>query len=84
MGRLGEFRALGCPVLVGHSHKWLFAAVDRDHGERLPATVAATWLLADRGADVVRVHDVPENVAAIRTALETARAGRGRERGSSS
>jgi dihydropteroate synthase len=84
MGRLGEFRALGCPVLVGHSHKSLFAAVDRDHGERLPATVAATALLADRGADVVRVHDVPENVAAVRTALETARAGRGRERGPSS
>ena len=83
MGRLPEFRALGCPLLVGHSHKSLFAAVDRDHGERLPATLAATALLADRGADLVRVHDVPENVAAVRTALETARAGRGPERGPS-
>lgn len=83
MGRLPEFRALGCPLLVGHSRKSLFAAVDREHGERLPATVAATALLADRGADLVRVHDVPENVAAVRTALATARAGRGGERGPS-
>jgi len=67
LGRVGEFRSLGCPVLVGHSHKSMFDRVGRDAGDRLQATVAATALAADRGADIVRVHDVKENVAAVRT-----------------
>jgi dihydropteroate synthase len=69
LGRLDEFRALGCPVLVGHSHKSMFERVGRGPDDRLAATVAATAIAADRGADLVRVHDVPENVAAVRTAL---------------
>ncbi|WP_372910644.1 dihydropteroate synthase [Salinigranum sp.] len=66
--RVDEFHALGCPVLVGHSHKSMFGLVGCDADERGPATVAATALAADRGADIVRVHDVPENVAAVRVA----------------
>ncbi|WP_394739216.1 dihydropteroate synthase [Natronococcus roseus] len=69
LDRLGEFRALGCPVLFGHSHKSMFAHIGCESGERLEPTVAASALAADRGADLVRVHDVPENVAAVRTAL---------------
>ncbi|WP_137289229.1 dihydropteroate synthase [Natronorubrum halophilum] len=69
LGRIDEFRALGCPVLFGHSHKSMFDHVDREAGDRGAATVAASAIAADRGADIVRVHDVPENVAAIRTAL---------------
>jgi dihydropteroate synthase len=69
LDRIDEFHALGCPVLFGHSHKSMFARVGREGGERLEATVAASALAADRGADLVRVHDVPENVAAVRTAL---------------
>lgn len=67
LGRVGEFHALGCPVLVGHSHKSMFERVDREAEERLHATVAATAVAAERGADIVRVHDVSENVAAVRT-----------------
>ncbi|MFC7212818.1 dihydropteroate synthase [Saliphagus sp. GCM10025334] len=69
LDRLEEFRTFGCPVLVGHSHKSMFERVGRAHGERLEPTIAATALAVDRGADVVRVHDVPENVAAMKTAL---------------
>ena len=65
LGRLDEFRALGCPVLVGHSHKSMFELIGRGPDDRLSATVAATALAADRGADVIRVHDVAENVAAV-------------------
>ncbi|MHB9288347.1 dihydropteroate synthase [Halobacteriales archaeon Cl-PHB] len=65
LGRLGEFEALGCPILVGHSRKSMFEAVDREAGDRLEPTVAATALAAERGADVVRVHDVAENRAAV-------------------
>ncbi|WP_435335037.1 dihydropteroate synthase [Haloarchaeobius sp. TZWWS8] len=68
LGRLDEFRALGCPVLVGHSHKSMFGAIGCDDDEREHATVAATAIAADRGADVIRVHDVPENVDAVRVA----------------
>ncbi|WP_248909595.1 dihydropteroate synthase [Halocatena marina] len=67
LGRIDEFHALGCPVLFGHSHKSMFDHIDRSAGERLHATVAATAIAAERGADIVRVHDVPENVAAVRT-----------------
>ncbi|RCU48510.1 dihydropteroate synthase [Haloplanus salinus] len=72
LDRLPEFQALGCPLLLGHSHKSMFAHVGQESGERLPATVAATALAVDRGADIVRVHDVVENVAAVRTAVATA------------
>jgi len=67
LGRLDEFHALGCSVLVGHSHKSMFDLVGYDPDERLPATVAASAIAAERGADLLRVHDVPENVAAVRT-----------------
>ncbi|MEF8783428.1 MAG: dihydropteroate synthase [Haloarculaceae archaeon] len=65
LGRLGELRGLGCPVLVGHSHKSMFEFVGRDSGDRLDPTVAATAVAAREGADIVRVHDVHENRAAI-------------------
>ncbi|WP_435067064.1 dihydropteroate synthase [Haloplanus sp. C73] len=71
LDRLDEFEALGCPILFGHSHKSMFAHVGQGAGERLSATIAGTALAVDRGADIVRVHDVPENVAAVRTAVAT-------------
>ncbi|MFB6135135.1 MAG: dihydropteroate synthase [Halobacteriaceae archaeon] len=77
LDRCDELHALDCPVLVGHSHKSMFGSVDRYPDEGGYATVAATALAAERGADVVRVHDVAENVAAVRTV----EAARGRERG---
>jgi len=67
LGRIDEFHALGCPVLVGHSHKSMFDAVGCGPDERTHATVGASALAAERGADIVRVHDVAESVAAIRT-----------------
>ncbi|MFO7925654.1 MAG: dihydropteroate synthase [Halobacteriota archaeon] len=73
LGRLDEFRSLGCPVLVGHSRKSMFSLVDRGAAdERLAATVAASALAVERGADIIRVHDVAENVAAVKTAAATA------------
>jgi len=65
LGRIEEFRGLGCPVLVGHSHKSMFGLVGRADGDRLEPTVAATAVAAEHGADIVRVHDVAENAAAV-------------------
>ncbi|GGL31407.1 dihydropteroate synthase [Halarchaeum grantii] len=72
--RVDEFHALGCPVLVGHSHKSMFGAIDRYPDRGGHATVAGTAVAAERGADVIRVHDVAENVAAVRT-VEAVRSG---------
>ena len=72
LGRLGEFAALGCPVLVGHSHKSMFEFVGGETGDALSETVAATALAARAGADLVRVHDARENVQAVRVAAAAA------------
>ncbi len=65
LNRLDEFRALGCPILIGHSHKSMFSRVGRDAGNRTDPTIAASAIAAERGADVVRVHDVAANRAAV-------------------
>ena len=65
--RVAEFEALGCPVMLGHSRKSMFAGADAADDGRLTPTLAGTAIAADRGVDVVRVHDVAENVAVIRT-----------------
>ena len=75
LDRLDEFHALGCPVLVGHSHKSMFSLVGEEADDASAGTIAASALAADRGADVVRVHDVPENVVAVRTARALEEAG---------
>ena len=76
LDRLEELRALGCPIMIGHSRKSVFERVQRDTGDRLQPTVAATTMAAERGADVVRVHDVAANAAAIRAVRETHEASR--------
>ncbi len=77
LDRISEFRSLGCPVLVGHSRKSMFELIEGSGAEeRLAATVAASALAAERGVDILRVHDVAENVAAVRTAAATETPGR--------
>jgi dihydropteroate synthase len=70
--RLRELSGFGCPVMIGHSHKSMFQHVGADHGDRLAPTLATTALATERGADIVRVHDVAENAAVVRT-VEAAR-----------
>ncbi|MDY7099894.1 MAG: dihydropteroate synthase [Actinomycetota bacterium] len=54
-----ELLAAGRPVLVGPSRKgFIGRAVDRPVDQRDPATAAVVALLAERGIDMVRVHDV--------------------------
>lgn len=70
LSRVDEFHSLGCPVLVGHSHKSMFDGIGYGPAERTECTIAASAVAADRGADIIRVHDVKENVAAVRTVNE--------------
>jgi len=60
-------RALGFPVLVGISRKSTLGRIlDLPATERLEATLATTALAVAGGADIVRVHDVRENVRVAR------------------
>lgn len=64
---LGSLRLLGRPILLGTSRKsTLGKVVDLPADERLEATLATTALGIAAGADIVRVHDVLENVRAAR------------------
>jgi dihydropteroate synthase len=59
--RLREFRALDRPMLVSINRKnFLGELADRETDERLPVSLAATSLAVDRGAHVIRTHDVAE------------------------
>jgi dihydropteroate synthase len=67
--RQGAFHALGRPVLLGFSRKaFLGAILDRPPGERLEGTIAAAVLSVERGAHILRVHDVGPVARAVRTA----------------
>ncbi len=65
--RQAELVALGWPLLVGWSRKGTLGLVTgRAVGERLAASVAAALAALQRGARVVRVHDVAATVDAIK------------------
>jgi dihydropteroate synthase len=60
---------LGRPILLGTSRKSTLGRVlDLPPEERLEATLATTALGIAQGVDIVRVHDVRENVRAARMA----------------
>lgn len=63
---LERFASLGVPLLVGLSRKSMIGALTgREAGERATGSAAAALIAAQRGAAIVRVHDV----AATRDAL---------------
>ncbi len=64
---LHRFSALGLPVLVGLSRKSMIGdLIGRPVDERLSASLALAVLAAERGARIVRVHDVEATVDALR------------------
>ncbi|MGZ5181851.1 MAG: dihydropteroate synthase [Ramlibacter sp.] len=67
LARQGELADGGPPLLVGWSRKSSLGQVTGlDVGERMVPSVAAALLAVERGARVVRVHDVRETVAALK------------------
>ena len=66
---LGALRVLGRPVLLGTSRKSTLGKVlDLPPDQRVEATAATTTLGIASGVDIVRVHDVRENVRTARVA----------------
>ena len=56
----------GFPLLVGLSRKSLIGKlIGREVGERLPASLALAVLAAERGARIIRTHDVRETADAL-------------------
>ena len=69
MNRLQELRTLDMPVLIGTSRKSFIGEVlDLPVEDRLEGTAATVALSVAYGADMVRVHDVPEMVRVARMA----------------
>jgi dihydropteroate synthase len=80
LARLDRITALGLPLLVGVSRKSMLGAITgRSVGERLAAGLAAAVLALERGAAILRVHDVAETVDAVAVvaAVRAAAAGDG-------
>jgi dihydropteroate synthase len=72
--RLREFRAYGQPLLVSINRKnFLKDIAGRSTEEALPVSLAATAMAVERGAHVLRTHDVKETRDAALIGREFAR-----------
>ena len=68
LNALPLFHALGQPLLVGSSRKRMIGALSNEAPahQRLGGSVALAVKAMDAGVQVLRVHDVPETVQAVR------------------
>jgi dihydropteroate synthase len=72
LARQGELLADHIPLLAGWSRKSSLGNVTGEPvHERLAASLAAALLAVERGAAIVRVHDVRETVAALKVRAAT-------------
>jgi dihydropteroate synthase len=64
---LDKFTELGVTVLAGLSRKSMLGMLTgQDVGQRISASVAAALIAVQRGANIVRVHDVQATVDALK------------------
>ena len=65
---LALLHGLGCPVMLGASRKRMIGALSGEApaDQRLPGSIALAIKAVDQGAQLLRVHDVPETVQALR------------------
>ena len=73
--RIDEFRErLGFPVLLGASRKSVIGlTLDLPSDERLEGTVALSVIGAMKGAAFLRVHDIKENIRAVKMTMAVMR-----------
>lgn len=77
MQQMNALQSLALPVLIGVSRKSLFGRVlGREVDERLPGSLVAAVMCVERGARIVRAHDVKETVDAVRFAHAVREAGK--------
>ena len=64
---LDRFKSFKLPILVGVSRKSMFGALlDAEVDERLYGSLAMTALLIDKGATIIRTHDVAATVDTLK------------------
>ena len=68
LANLPRLRVHDRPIVVGVSRKSSLGQMigSTEMSDRLAPTIAFTAMLRERGANILRVHDVKENVAALR------------------
>ena len=68
LNKLKEFKSLGYPVVLGASRKrYIDSIYKSEASERLFGTIATTVHAVTQGIEIIRLHDVKENVQAIKT-----------------
>jgi dihydropteroate synthase len=74
---IDALQLFGCPVLVGLSRKSMFSRLlDVDTEHTAAATLAAQTIALQKGADILRVHDVRQACDAVRVIEETGKYGK--------
>jgi dihydropteroate synthase len=74
IARLDAFAHFGLPLLVGASRKrFIHSVTPSQPGERLGGSLAAHLMAVERGAAIVRVHDVAATVQALAVAAAIGR-----------
>ena len=65
---LALFHGLGCPIVIGASRKRMIGALSNEApaDQRLAGSIALALKAAEQGAQIIRVHDVPETVQALK------------------
>ncbi|MBA3666233.1 MAG: dihydropteroate synthase [Sphingomonas sp.] len=65
---LALLHGLGCPIVVGASRKRMIGALagEAPADQRLAGSLALALKAVEQGAQMVRVHDVPETVQALK------------------
>ena len=65
---LAVFHGLGCPIVFGASRKRMIGALSNEApvDQRLAGSLTLALKAAEQGAQLIRVHDVPETVQALK------------------
>jgi dihydropteroate synthase len=68
MNGLALFHGLGCPVVVGASRKRMIGALSNEApaDQRLAGSLMLALKAIEQGVQIVRVHDVPETIQALK------------------
>ena len=68
MNNLALFQSLGCPLVLGASRKRTIGALSNEApvDQRLGGSLAFALKAVEQGVQIVRVHDVPETVQALK------------------
>ena len=65
---LALFHSLGCPIVIGASRKRMIGALSNEApaDRRLAGSLTLALKAAEQGVQIIRVHDVPETVQALK------------------